>query len=54
MESLDKIKVTVIHNLYKRNKYVNESVKLNLRSLKESGINIYCLMIMVIKIYLMM
>ena len=33
------MKVSVIHNLYKRNPYVNESVQYNLHALKEANID---------------
>ena len=33
------MKVSVIHNLYKRNPYVNESVRYNLHALKDANIN---------------
>jgi len=32
-----KNKLSVIHNLYLKNKYVNESIKLNLKALEDSG-----------------
>ena len=32
------MKISVIHNLYKRNPYVNESVQYNLHALKEANV----------------
>ena len=34
-----KNKLSIVHNLYRRNEFVNESVKLNLLALEESGID---------------
>ena len=33
------MKISVIHNLYKRNPYVNESVQYNLHALKEANVD---------------
>ena len=33
------MKISVIHNLYKRNPYVNESIQYNLHALKEANVD---------------
>lgn len=33
------MKITIIHNLYKTNPYVNESVRYNIHALEDAGID---------------